>query len=321
MLEQKRRASTVEARAVSRSFGAHEVLSEVSLAVRAGEIHALLGPNGAGKTTLLRILCGLVTPTSGAVRVDGLDPYRDARAVRARVGLVPAGDRTFYLRLSGLENLVFFARLHGLPRKRAARRAQALLERVGLEEAVRRPVGRYSHGMQKRLSVARALLARPRVLLVDEATHDLDPASARNVRELVAELARDGAAVVWTTQRIEEIRGFVDEVTVLHRGATRFVGTVAQLTAATLPRRYVVRLENGASRDPGRGPYRVAGGGASLLPLASGERDHQLLLLSGEAVIGDALAELTAAGVRVLSCREERSEIEEAFLSLTEADA
>ena len=141
-----------------RQFGDHVVLREVSLELGAGRIHALLGPNGAGKTTLIRILAGLLTPTSGQVRVLGEDIGGGPRQLRQRLGLLPAGDRSFYLRLSGLENLVFFARLHGMRRKQAVARSRALLREVGLEEAERRPVGAYSHGMQKRLSVARALL-------------------------------------------------------------------------------------------------------------------------------------------------------------------
>jgi ABC-type transport system involved in cytochrome c biogenesis ATPase subunit len=153
----------IEADTVSRAFGDQEVLSRVSLAVPAGEIHAVLGRNGAGKTTLIRILSGLTTPTDGAVRLLGEDASGNPRALRGRVGLVPSGDRSFYLRLSGLENLLFFARLHGMRKRAARRRAGETLAMVGLEDAARQRVGHYSHGMQKRLSIARALLTTPPV--------------------------------------------------------------------------------------------------------------------------------------------------------------
>ncbi|HEV2786091.1 MAG TPA: ABC transporter ATP-binding protein, partial [Solirubrobacteraceae bacterium] len=219
---------------MSRAFGEREVLRDVSLLVRPGEIHALLGPNGAGKTTLLRILCGLTDPTSGSVELA------------TRPGFVPSGDRTFYLRISGLENLIFFARMHGMRRSAARTRAREVLDLVGLGDALRRPVGRYSHGMQKRLSFARALLADARVLLVDEATHDLDPEGAERIRELTRDLAARGAAVLWTTQRVDEIRGFAGAITFLHRGEVRFAGSVAELIARgdTSPR-YVMRVRNG----------------------------------------------------------------------------
>ena len=113
---------------------------------------------------------------------------------------------------------------------------------MGLEDSARVRVGVYSHGMQKRLAVARALLVDPAVLLVDEATHDLDPEAAENVRSLVRDLAGRGTAIIWTTQRVDEVRGFADSVTLLARGRTRFAGTVAQLMAHAFPRRYLLRL-------------------------------------------------------------------------------
>ena len=213
------RASTVvEACDVWRRFDNRPVLRGVSLLVGEGQVQALLGPNGAGKTTLLRILCGLLTPDSGLVHVAGLDVEGSPRRLRQCLGLVPAGDRTFYERISGLDNLTFFARLHGMRRREAVARARQVLEEVDLAEAGHVRVGAYSHGMQKRLSAARALLAEPAVLLIDEATHDLDPDGARRVRDLVRGLAARGTAVLWATQRLDEIRGFADGVTLLDRG-------------------------------------------------------------------------------------------------------
>ena len=231
----------VEVDGVERRFGAVEALRGVDLEVDGGEVHALLGPNGAGKTTLMRVLCGLVDPSVGTAYV--LDqPAGRSQELRRRVGLVPSGDRSFYLRLSGLENLVFFARLHGMRRRAAVARALELLESVGLGEAGRRPINTYSHGMQKRLSFARALLGDPAVLLVDEATHDLDPVAAQQVRALTRERAAAGAAVLWATQRIEELVAFADRVTVLDRGTVAFTGTVDELAATGGADRHVLRL-------------------------------------------------------------------------------
>jgi ABC-2 type transport system ATP-binding protein len=283
-------------------------LDSVSLDVAAGSIHALLGPNGAGKTTLLRILAGLLVPNSGGVQVLGSDVDM-SRSFRRLVGLVPSGDRSFYLRISGLENLVFFARLQGMRRRDAVRRAREVLAEVDLADEEAKRVGLYSHGMQKRLSVARALLTNPPILLVDEATHDLDPDGARRVRDLVVARAAQGAAVVWTTQRLEEIRGLADVVTLLSHGHTAFAGTVPQLMAHAVPRRYILRLQRVASLTamPHLG---------TLTPMSKGDEEHYVLHLGDGVILGDALARLTSSGVRVVACREERSEIEEAFLSL-----
>jgi ABC-2 type transport system ATP-binding protein len=299
---------------VMRRFGSKIALEHVDLEVEPGEIRALLGPNGAGKTTLLRILAGLMEPSAGAVWLLGERVAGSRRGLRRQIGLVPAGDRSFYLRLSGIENLAFFARLHGMSRRQATARGRDVLEWVGLGDAGRGRVGEYSHGMQKRLSMARALLTEPAVLLVDEATHDLDPEGALRIRALVADAAARGTAVIWATQRLDEIRGFAHTATVLRQGTARFGGTVDELMAHAVPRRYVVRL---AGRGGGAAPD-------SALQAALGEQatisaldadGHRLLALAPNAVLGDALVALSGVA-SVLSCRNERPEVEEAFFSL-----
>jgi ABC-type multidrug transport system ATPase subunit len=232
--------------------------------------------------------------------------------------LVPSGDRTFYLRLSGRENLIFFGRLNGFRAREAKRRAAEVLDAVGLAEAAKLPVGRYSHGMQKRLSVARALLANPSLLLVDEATHDLDPAGAAQVRVLVERLAEGGTAVLWTTQRVEEIRGFAHNVSFLHKGSLCFAGTVAELIARAPSQRYAVSIRNG---NPVRPPdadwlQGVLGKTARILAGPDGP-GHFLLEPAPSHAFGSVIAELAAAGYVVTACRQERAEIETAFLALT----
>jgi ABC-type multidrug transport system ATPase subunit len=308
----------VEARDVSRRFGDRVALDGVSLAVHAGEIVALLGPNGAGKTTLVRSLTGLVKPDEGTARVLGIETWDCPRELRARIGLVPSGDRSIYLRISGFENLLFFGRLHGMSKRQATARAWELLELVGLGDAGRVRSGFYSHGMQKRLSIARALLTEPSVLMIDEATHDLDPEAATRMRELVRRLADEGAAVVWATQRIEEIRGFADRVTLLRTGVAAFQGTVSQLIALAVPRRYVLRLRNGRETGGELEPAvrEALRERASIAALGHDDPESFLLHLAEGAVLGEVIAALTAASVDVLACREERSEIENAYLNL-----
>ena len=307
----------IEVGDVRRTYGSTVALDGLTLDVHAGEIHALLGRNGAGKTTLIRLLSGLVQPTEGTCRIAGVDVRGAPREVRRLVGLVPSGDRSFYLRLSALENLLFFGRLHGLRKRDARERALRVLEQVGLADVARRPLSTYSHGMQKRVSVARALLIDPPVLLVDEATHDLDPEGAVQIRELVRAAADRGAAVLWATQRVEEIRGFADRVTVLDLGRARFSGSVAGLLARAGARRFVVSLAaNGAGRLPAPEDIaRALGSSGRIAP--TGEADGTYLLaLSENATLGDAIGALLGADLEVLACRHERPEVEDAFLAL-----
>jgi ABC-2 type transport system ATP-binding protein len=318
-LERRRAVGcALSAERISKRFGPNQALDDVSLEVDAGEIRALLGPNGAGKTTLLRVLCGLVTPDAGTV--SGLGESAGRRSRARTIGLVPSGDRTFYLRLSGHENLVFFARLHGFRRRDADRLARRALERIGLPEVGRLAVGRYSHGMQKRLSVARAVIARPPILLVDEATHDLDPEGSRRVRDLVAELAAGGTAVLWATQRLEEIRGFAREVTVLHRGRSRFDGTVPELLARSAPRAFALKLGRRGDVPPMRGVAETVAGLARVTRAEDGLATFDLVL-EPDVVLGDVVVRLAGSGYDVLSCRELTSAVEDVFLELTADEA
>jgi ABC-2 type transport system ATP-binding protein len=316
----QQRPLAVEARDVVRHFGETRALDGVSLEVREGEIHALLGPNGAGKTTLLRSLTGLVEPSAGTIRLCGTPSDElGYRAYRKLFGFVPSGDRSFYLRISGLENLVFFGRLYGFRKRNALTRAWECLRVVGLEDVAGTPVGLYSHGMQKRLSVARGLLTDPVVLFVDEATHDLDPEGARRVQDLVTDAARRGTAVVWATQRLDEIRGFADQVSVLDHGKVRFLGTVPQLMAISEVRRYVLQL--GTPQATGATLVSAANEALSSMATVSLMEDshggNYLLEMEDGTILGEAISALTSAGIRVLACREDRSGIESAFLHLT----
>jgi len=300
---------SVLARDVVCRFGDKTALDGIDLAIAPGEIRALLGPNGAGKTTLIRVLCGLMKPQEGTVFTSG------------RVGFVPSGDRSFYMRISALENLIFFARLHGLRLRQARIRAREVLAAVGLADVTSRPVGRCSHGMQKRLSVARALLVSPEVLLVDEATHDLDPEGARRIRALIRGLADEGAAVLWTTQRVDEVPDFADSVTLLLQGAVVFTGSPAQLAARAPSARYLIQVR---SRDRGNAPslpavQLAAGPGTAIM--ATNDPGYFVLAPRDPDGLGVAVARLVGAGLDVLACRQAQSEMEEAFLVLTRAAA
>jgi ABC-2 type transport system ATP-binding protein len=214
----------IAVRALERDFGPRQVLSDVSLTVAAGEVHGVLGRPAAGKSTLLRVLAGQIGATAGSVRVLGHRP--GAPALASRVAFVQAGDDSCYQRISGLENLVFLARLRGLSQLEAFARAEAVLHETGLTVASHGPVGEWTPAMRRRLAYARALLTDPDVLLIDAPAYELEPEAAR---ELVAGRARRGVAVVWAARRLDELAGAARNVTLLADGRVRYAGTVRAL--------------------------------------------------------------------------------------------
>ena len=205
-----------------------EALRGVDLFVDPGEVVGLVGPNGAGKTTLLRIISTLLDATTGRVTVDGFDTATHPAAVRSRLGLVLADDRSLYWRLTGRQNLEFFGRMVGLSRAETQRRTDELLARVGLAHRDKLVFG-YSSGMRARLSIARAMLAAPPLLVLDEATRALDPVAQVEVGDLVRELRDGGTAVLMSSHRLDEIETVSDRITVVVHGQVRYSGTPDEL--------------------------------------------------------------------------------------------
>jgi ABC-2 type transport system ATP-binding protein len=226
----------IDVHGLVKDFGPVRALDHVDLAVEPGEIVALLGENGAGKSTLMRILSTIVLPDAGRVSVGGRDVVAEARAVRARIGLVLADERSVYWRLDGRANLEFHASLYGLGRKEAARRATELLDVVGLTEAGSLRVRTYSTGMRARLVIARALLGSPSVLLFDEPTRSLDPIASASVRDLVRDLCSTrGLATLYATHDLYEAAEIGSRSVIIRRG--RIVSSVpGGLGAAGLER-------------------------------------------------------------------------------------
>ena len=284
---------------------------EVSLRVERGEIFGLLGPNGAGKTTLIKMLTTLIVPTSGEGRVNGCD-LRAERAIKASIGLVTAGERSFYWRLSGLQNLEFFAALHGLPPAARRERALSALEQVGLRQAAGQRVSEYSTGMHKRLAIARALLHRPDILFFDEPTTGLDPQAALALHALILRLAERGKTVFLSTHYLPEAEKLCGRVGILHRGVLRAVGTVAELRRE-IPwePRYHVQVD--ALPEAARRALESQLGGLRPAADAPPETDFTL---QGDAALSLALEHIPAPRLRALI--PARPSLEEIFAKFTE---
>ena len=202
-------------------MGQHEevvALDSLNLQVRSGEVYGVLGPNGAGKTTAIRIFSTLLIPTAGSAHVMGHDVVGAAGDVRRRIGLILGGERGLYDRLSGRQNLEYFASLYLMSPHRGAERVEAALEQVGLTQAGDRKVEQYSRGMRQRLHVARGLLSDPDVIFMDEPTIGLDPEAAQDFRRLVPELRERGKTVLLTTHYMLEADVLCERIAVIDRG-------------------------------------------------------------------------------------------------------
>jgi daunorubicin resistance ABC transporter ATP-binding subunit len=310
-------STTVLAVGVAKSFGAVEALRGVDLAVPAGSITALLGPNGAGKTTLVRIIATLTRPDRGQVTVMGFDVTSAPAEVRARIGLtgqyVGLDDA-----LSGQDNLVLIGRLAGLDRRRARERAAELAELLGISYALGRAARTYSGGMRRRLDLAASLMAGPPLIVLDEPTTGLDPASRQQLWEALAALRAGGTTMLLTTQYLEEADKFADAVHVMNDGLIIASGTPAQLKDRVADRVVEIRLDSpdGAAaavavlrRELTLSEAQVqAEPGSGRLTAAAGGGIDTLLRAAGA---------LRAAGIGVADLSLRQPSLDEAFLALT----
>ena len=193
-------------------------LDHVSFSAAGGEVVALLGPNGSGKTTTLKLISTMLLADGGAVRVGGFDARRDGNKVRRQVGIAVANERSFFPRLSARENLDFFAALDEVSRRERRQRIEEVLREVGLEEQADTLVMKFSSGMYQRLGLARALIKRPSVLLLDEPTRSLDAAATGSFWTAVRTLARRNTTVFVATHNFAEAAALASRVLLLHRG-------------------------------------------------------------------------------------------------------
>ncbi|MEN3305473.1 MAG: type transport system ATP-binding protein [Micromonosporaceae bacterium] len=293
---------------VWRSFGSVAALRGVQLSVPYGQVTALVGPNGAGKTTLLLILATLLTPDRGQVRVAGLDTAADPSGVRARMGWMPDVFGV-YDQLKVREYLGFFAAAYRLDRAAGAARTAELLSLIHLEEYADRPVHVLSRGQKQRLAMARALIHRPRVLLLDEPASGLDPRSRLELRDTLRSLAADGVAVLVSSHILSELEEIADRVVLVTGGQT-----VGEFEMAELGRQgrvgYRVRATDGAA---------LAAALASRSADSSDQDSAEVALPPmTEEEAADLLTGLIGAGVRVVAYEPLYSRLESAYLEMTE---
>ena len=298
---------------VRKSYRSTVALEEVDMSIPEGTVTGLVGPNGAGKTTSILLMSTLLSRDAGKVEVGGLDPEQDARGVRKLIGYMPDFFGV-YESLTAVEYLHFFAAGHGIASARRSSLASDLLDLVGLSDKAKEDVNTLSRGMKQRLSLARALVHDPDLLVLDEPAAGLDPRARVHLRELIAELGRMGKTVVISSHVLTELEGICSEIVVMDEGRVAAQGRMDSIRASLTPDR-VVRMRL-VDEDVDRAVGLLeTDARVSELAVESGRmRFH---LTEGDDVSAQLLAHLVTEGVRVVEWRIEELGLEELFLRIT----
>lgn len=218
----------IEVRNLHKSFGKVKAVSDMTFEARDGEITGLLGPNGAGKTTTLRMLYSLLPPDEGDIQIDGLDPTRDAMAIKTTLGVVP-DSRGLYTRLTARENIRYFGELHNLPKQTIEERIESLAATLDMGEFIDRRTEGFSQGQRVKVAIARAMVHQPQTVLMDEPTNGLDVMSTRALREYIRSLKDSGQSVVLSTHIMQEVAALCDRIVIIAKGKVAATGTVDEL--------------------------------------------------------------------------------------------
>ena len=222
----------VETRGLTRDFGTFRAVDGIDLAVPAGSFYGFLGPNGAGKSTTIRCLTGLIRPTSGSMRILGLDPLEDPVSVKRRIGVVPE-DLALFDRLTAEETLAFVAQIHGMERATARARSDDLLSMMDLKTTGTILVTDFSHGMRKKLSIAAALLPAPRLLFLDEPFEGIDAIASRQIKDLMLSFVSRGGTIFLTSHILEIVERLSTHIGVIARGKLVAQGPIDELRAGS----------------------------------------------------------------------------------------
>lgn len=287
-------------------------LQRVSLTIKPGEIFGLLGPNGAGKTTLIKILATLILPDSGTASIGGFNLVANPNDVRPLIGLVSANERSFYWRLTGRQNLDFFAALWNLKKIEKKERIDNILDRVGIAHKADTPFMKYSSGQQQRLALARALLPDPKILLMDEPTRSLDPIAAGRLRKFARDelVGEQGKTILWCTHNLAEARDVCHRLAIIHEGTIISSGSLEDMQALiTQDNHYQIKIDSQGDdmwKTIGISPIRIAQNNGIMEFEIEAKEEHIPALVN----------RLVNARVKVYACKEKEPDLEKIFENL-----
>ncbi len=222
-------AAIIEINELTKMYGEQKAVDQLTLTIEKGEVFGLLGPNGAGKSTTILMLLGLIEPTSGTIRVNGIDPVRNPLEVKRQVGYLP-DNLGFYPQMTGLDNLLYIGSLNGLSQTKAKKLAYELLEQVGLSEAAHKKTGTYSRGMKQRLGIAEVLMKEPEIIILDEPTLGLDPEGVRDLLKLIRRLNEERKmTILLSSHQLHQVQQICDRVGIFVKGRLIAKGNLSEL--------------------------------------------------------------------------------------------
>jgi ABC-2 type transport system ATP-binding protein len=316
--EGRKEVNALSIQGLAKRFGEVQAVFDLSFEVPGRELFGFLGPNGAGKTTTINMLTGLARSDTGRIRIGGIDCTGNPRAAQHLIGVVP-DESNLYPELTGFENLSFCAALYGIRKKERETRARELLETFGLAEAGDRKFAGYSKGMKRKLTIAAGIIHKPGILFLDEPTTGIDVASARQIRQLIAELHRAGTTIFLTTHYIEEAERLCGLIAFIVRGRIIRIDTVANLIQP-IQGTHVLQLAVMNSKDGLNDQLTAAFPNLTFRDLARG----LIRVEAGEPVhVGPLVRFLEDRGAEVIEARRVRPSLEDIFIQITgiEADA
>ena len=308
--------TAIEVKGLAKRFDAVTAVDGIDFTVDRGELFGFLGPNGAGKTTTIHMLTGLARPDQGTIRIAGIDCTHRPRATQHLMGIVP-DESNLYPELTGFENLCFCGALYGMPKSARQARAHELLETFGLTEATSRKFGGYSRGMKRRLTLAAGIIHHPPLLFLDEPTTGIDVASARQIRQLIADLNRDGTTIFLTTHYIEEAERLCQRIAFIVSGRIARIDTLEQLMQP-IQGKHVVEFALDRDVDGLIEPLQ-----AEFAELECETVGIGILRLSSvhPVRIGPLVRFFEERGAEVGEARQVRPSLEEVFLRITGIEA
>lgn len=303
----------IQVEGLTKVYGELIAVDAISLEVQEGELFGFLGPNGAGKTTTIRMLTGLSKPTEGTARVLGHDVRSQAVLIKKYIGVVPELSN-LYDELTALQNLTFMGKLYGVPRRERIQRAEELLEMFRLWDRKGSLARTLSRGMKRALTIAAALVHRPKILFLDEPTVGLDVATARSLRALIANLRHQGVTVFLTTHYLEEADVLCDRLAILVRGRIVATGSPAELKRAA-EGKSVIEVRFASAIPQAQEALTARLPGSRVVALSS----REFRILGGDpALVLKTLFDLAAeAGMAIEAVNTVRPTLEEAFIKLT----